>query len=353
MAEGLGRAGPPDLIPDILPQPVDLVSSVTRPVVENLVFHSQQPVDIVENLPTGISTNGDASVDIIDSLPRAQDEDGVDARWWSKGSGSAEPQGAAMPCEKDAEFYNMNHRRRGKAFIFNHMNFDSRLSLKTRNGTNNDRDNLRVSLRQLDFDVEVYNDLPFKEIDRILENASMDDHSDADCIFVAVMSHGELGILYSSDQPYKPDRLWGHFSADKCRTLAGKPKLFFIQACQGDQLDSGVHMTKPVNRHETDAGAQTYKIPAHADFLIAYSTIPGFYSWRNTTAGSWFIQALCYVLQREGFSKDLLSMLTRVARRVAFDFQSNVPGDFIMHEKKQIPCITSMLTRDVLFTKKN
>jgi len=351
MAEGGGRAGPPDLIPDIHPQPVDLVSSVTRPVVENLVFHSQQPVDIVENLPVGIPVNGEASVDIIDSLPRQPNADGVDAGSWWKGKGAtaAGPTGIAMPCDKDAENYNMNHRRRGKAFIFNHMNFDTRLNLKTRNGTNNDRDNLRVTLRQLDFDVEVYNDLPFKEMDRILENASMDDHSDADCIFVAVMSHGELGILYSSDQPFKPDRLWGHFTADKCRTLAGKPKMFFIQACQGDQLDQGVQMV----RHETDAGAQTYKIPAHADFLIAYSTIPGFYSWRNTTAGSWFVQALCHVLQREGHSRDMLSMLTRVARRVAFDFQSNVPGDYIMHEKKQIPCITSMLTRDVLFTKKN
>ena len=44
-----------------------------------------------------------------------------------------------------------------------------------------------------------------------------------------MLSHGELGILYANDQPYKPDRLWTHFSADKCRTLAGKPKMFFIQ----------------------------------------------------------------------------------------------------------------------------
>ena len=154
-----------------------------------------------------------------------------------------------MPTAKDAEFYNMNHRRRGKAFVFNHMNFDPRLQLRPRNGTNCDRDNLRINLRQLDFDVEVYDDLPFKEIERILESASMEDHSDADCILVTgeiplpelhnipclmlVLSHGELGILYASDQPYKPDRLWSHFSADKCRTLAGKPKMFFIQVSQG------------------------------------------------------------------------------------------------------------------------
>ena len=27
---------------------------------------------------------------------------------------------AAMPVEKDAEYYNMNHKKRGLAFIFNH-----------------------------------------------------------------------------------------------------------------------------------------------------------------------------------------------------------------------------------------
>ena len=41
--------------------------------------------------------------------------------------------------------------------------------------------------------------------------------------------------------------------------------------------------------------------------------------------------------------------IARVCRKVAFDFQSNVPGDFRMHENKQIPCITSMLTRDIFF----
>jgi len=264
---------------------------------------------------------------------------------------------AAMPVEKDAEYYNMNHKRRGLAFIFNHKHFDPRLGLKTRNGTDADRDNLRITLRQLDFDVQVHNDLSFKEIEMELEKAAGQvDHSESDCIFIAVLSHGELGILYASDHAYKPDRLWTAFNAEKCPTLAGKPKMFFIQACQGDQLDGGVHLKKVANT-ETDSNAMSYKIPSHADFLIVYSTIPGFYSWRNTTAGSWFVQALCYVLQRDrihrdGQQRDLLSCLTRVARKVAFDFQSNTPGDYVMHEKKQIPCITSMLTRDIIFAPK-
>lgn len=56
--------------------------------------------------------------------------------------------------------------------------------------------------------------------------------------------------------------------------ITGKPKMFFIQACQGDNLDKGVTLS----RTETDGQpGHSYRIPSHADFLIAYSTIPGIF----------------------------------------------------------------------------
>lgn len=99
------------------------------------------------------------------------------------------------------------------------------------------------------------------------------DHSNHDCLVVAVLSHGELGLLYAHDTPYKAESIWINFTAEKCPTLAGKPKLFFIQACQGDKLDGGISLKE---RTETDGmPTNTFRIPNHADFLIAYSTIPG------------------------------------------------------------------------------
>lgn len=98
-----------------------------------------------------------------------------------------------------------------------------------------------------------------------------EDYTNYDCLVIAVLSHGEQGIIYAKDGAYKPeDQLWGRFTGDKCLTLASKPKLFFIQACQGDRLDGGVHM-----RTQVDGGSSSFKIPIYADFLIAYSTIPG------------------------------------------------------------------------------
>jgi hypothetical protein len=53
-----------------------------------------------------------------------------------------------------------------------------------------------VVLRQLDFEVEVYNDLPYKEIERILEQAGMEDHSDADCVFVTGQKAGSFFFFF-------------------------------------------------------------------------------------------------------------------------------------------------------------
>lgn len=65
--------------------------------------------------------------------------------------------------------------------------------------------------------------------------ASAYDHSDHDALVVVVLTHGEHGILYAHDSVYKPESLWTAFTADKCKTLAGKPKLFFIQVLSSYQ----------------------------------------------------------------------------------------------------------------------
>lgn len=256
---------------------------------------------------------------------------------------------ASMPVPKLASEYNMNHPKRGLAYIFNNEIFDNN-ELKKRSGTAVDCENLRTKLVKLNFDVKVYKDLNYSDIDKYTNQAARMDHSQCDCIMVTILSHGIAGYVYARDKEYKLDSITGKFTADKCPTLAGKPKLFFIQACQGEGLDSGTTLI------QTDSGNSIeidYKIPNHADFLIAYSTIPGFYSWRNTTKGSWFMQALCKELDDNGTNEDLLSILTTVIRRVATDYESNTPDNPDMHQQKQIPCVITMLTRKLYFKKKN
>lgn len=60
--------------------------------------------------------------------------------------------------------------------------------------------------------------------------ASKLDHSDSDCLAVVLLTHGLVGdYVHAHDHPYPLQDIWRPFTADKCPSLAGKPKLFFIQ----------------------------------------------------------------------------------------------------------------------------
>lgn len=57
-----------------------------------------------------------------------------------------------------------------------------------------------------------------------------EDHSDADCLVIAIMTHGEKNSIYLSDGSLIPvNSVWEEFEANACPTLAGKPKIFIIQ----------------------------------------------------------------------------------------------------------------------------
>ncbi|XP_071057472.1 caspase-1-like isoform X2 [Onthophagus taurus] len=254
---------------------------------------------------------------------------------------------APMATDRNEHYYRMTHEKRGVAVILNHEHFSAQ-GMKLRTGTKVDCENLAAELKRLHFDVEVYHDLEYTKVISQIGNLAKRDHSKNDCFIMVVLSHGERDVIYAKDHFYKVETLWNAFTADKVPSLAGKPKLFFIQACQGDQLDPGVTL----QRTETDGVACSYRIPAHADFLIAYSTIPGFFSWRNITEGSWFIQSLIEELKINGFTHDILTIMTMVSQRVAINYESNTPHMLSMHSQKQIPCVVSMLTRLVKFTKK-
>lgn len=171
-----------------------------------------------------------------------------------------------------------------------------------------------------------------------------------------------MGSLHAYDTTYKIDTMWPYFTEKNCSSLCGKPKIFFIQACRGNKVDSGFSLKE---RTQTD-DPSTYCVPSHPDFLIAYSNIPGkiwtgwltvslswfipilfsgHYSWRNQIKGSWFIQALCWELNNNGRKTHLLTLLTSVCRYVAIEHESRNPGNTRMDKKKQTPCFISTLTR--------
>ncbi|XP_069610442.1 caspase-7 isoform X2 [Ranitomeya imitator] len=243
----------------------------------------------------------------------------------------------------------MNYGKVGKCVIINNKNFQEKTGMCIRNGTDKDAGDLLRCFRSLGFDTTVYNDRSCEDMERLLQNMAQQNHSDSSCFACILLSHGEEGQIYGIDGAMAIKSLTSLFRGDKCKSLVGKPKLFFIQACRGSEFDDGIQTDSgPANDSlETDANPR-YKIPVEADFLFAYSTVPGYYSWRNPGRGSWFVQALCSVLNEHGKQLEIMQILTRVNYLVATSFES-WSDDPRFSEKKQIPCVVSMLTKELYF----
>ncbi|XP_062411444.1 caspase-3-like [Sardina pilchardus] len=236
--------------------------------------------------------------------------------------------------------YSREHKHIGRCLIINNENFNDQ---PRRYGTEVDGRTLRMTFRMLGFRVRMEKDLRAADMRRVLQEESVEDHSEMSCFVCVLLSHGDQGLLMGVDGvPISIQSLASTLTSTHCHSLRGKPKLFFIQACRGQQMDSGVE-TDSVEPKEEEEFAGVSEVPEE-DFLCCHSTSPGYFSWRNELCGSVFISSLCDMLTRYR-RLEITKILTRVSYHVATSFHSQT-GQKESHGKKQMPCIISRLTRE-------
>lgn len=253
--------------------------------------------------------------------------------------------------DEKSEAYKMNHAKRGIALIINNEEFHPRTGMTSRNGSSRDAETMKGVLNnRLGFKVIARNNMTVKQMKLIFEDISADDHTNNDGFVCVILSHGDDGgIIYGTDDKIPLDDLISYILPNKCPSLAGKPKLFFVQACRGTKLDKGVEVHDAMGTIGSSPRiTPAKKIPLWADMLIAYSSVPGYYSWRNCRNGSWFIQSLCCILERYGNVLEIQQIMTKVNFHVAYEFESR-SNDPKMNRMKQVPCIASMLTKELYF----
>uniref|UniRef100_A0A667YM83 Caspase 20, apoptosis-related cysteine peptidase n=1 Tax=Myripristis murdjan TaxID=586833 RepID=A0A667YM83_9TELE len=132
-----------------------------------------------------------------------------------------------------------------------------------------------------------------------------------DAFVCCILSHGDTGTVTGTDGiPLPITDITSTFNGNNCALLVDKPKVFFIQACQGRQKHQGVLVT--------DLADDLVSIPLEADFLVAIATVEKYPAMRHVVDGSWFIQALCRQL-KEGCLRgdDLMQILYRVNDEVS------------------------------------
>lgn len=153
------------------------------------------------------------------------------------------------------------------------------------------------------FTVVVLNDLTASDIKDAIKNFAKKDHTQMGAFVCCVLSHGEKGAVLGVDgKPVEIRELTLPFA--ECRTLTSKPKLFFIQACQGREAQNGV-WTADGQGNDTEEGTfeeDAYNpalrsVPIEADFLIGMATVEHYQSFRHTREGSIYIQELCRQLE--------------------------------------------------------
>ena len=241
--------------------------------------------------------------------------------------------------EDHEKIYKMNSRPKGIAIIINNYLYPQ---FQARKGSEKDVSILKSLFEKIGFDTLCCIDYEAKQAMEFLEEwAENTKYKECDCIAVIIMSHGSEGGLIFSDENLLPvmDLVK---AVQKSPFYHGKPKLFFIQSCRGTQYANLARRSSASNQntafsipHVVDAfisagnGQETTtdasprvmiqppSITEGADILLSYSTMDGYVSFRDTTSGSWYVQALVETFCEHAWEEDILSLLTLVNYKVA------------------------------------
>ena len=262
--------------------------------------------------------------------------------------------------------YRMNSNPHGIAFLVNIELFTANQAA-IRKGSRLDLISLRETFEQLQYVVMARENLTKAEFKREIVKIARLDHSSYDSFFCVVMSHGDENdnIMLADGKKISRDEITSEFSNIYCKSLAGKPKIFILQACRGSKIEivpfanvnsqikfklsrelnekskrdhiiivnSGESVIKRVQLHPTiqplrdrltpsdSIDEEPENLSALADIFIGNSSVQRYSSFRDTSQGSIFIQSFCLVLQYCRY-EEFLHIMTEVRRRVSLLFQT-------------------------------
>ena len=242
----------------------------------------------------------------------------------------------------------MSQKPHGVAIIINNVHFFDPKVLSTRDGSDTDSNNLERTLKGLGYKpVMVLEDRKGDQITRAFRDVCEMDHSKHDSFVCCLLSHGMEGAVYGKDGQLVKIRDLSKKLA-RCEGLQGKPKIFFIQTCQGS--DKPEELKKDDDKHDPDKDVAS--LPRDSDFFFGYATSPETVALRNEVTGTWYIHELCQVLEEN--KHDLVTMVTLVHNTVATEDKYRYPVEDkitkkVLHYYRQQPQLVSTLRHQVKF----
>ncbi|XP_019617892.1 PREDICTED: caspase-3-like [Branchiostoma belcheri] len=203
--------------------------------------------------------------------------------------------------------YEMSSDTRGVAVIINNIRFED---MEEREGAERDTDRLREAFESLGFTARTFIDLDHAKMVATMKDQGKADHSNHDCFVCCIMSHGTMGKVFSSDDVgIDICELMKPVNAKKCPSLKGKPKLFFIQACQGEKI---LRTERFDNEHDVKP---VPFICIEADFFLGLATVPGYVARRDED-GAPYVKHLAKLLKEFGPTHDLFAIMAMVCDKM-------------------------------------
>ncbi|XP_077162458.1 caspase-3-like [Paroedura picta] len=236
----------------------------------------------------------------------------------------------------------MANQRKNRALVI--VNFDFYRSpaqerLPARPGAKKEADRLFKALSDCNYTVELRYDLTAKQICRLYEKECNEDHGD--CFVSILSSHGEEGVIFDcKGQPVELTQIYKALSPPGSHKLAGKPKILFIQACRGQEIDPGVWLQTDSAEAQTDYISHYLSVPE--DTTVMFACSPGYAAFINCWESA-FLKALLKLLEGENRQRELTRLMTWINREVAFNFEAKGKHS----GGKEMPCFVTKMVRDV------
>nr|XP_056716788.1 caspase-3-like [Euleptes europaea] len=232
-----------------------------------------------------------------------------------------------------------NQKRNRALLIINYDFYRSQKKLTDRPGAKNEADRLFKALSDCNYAVQLRYDLTAKEIQELYEKECDADHGD---YFVSILSsHGEEGVILDCEgQPVQLTQIFHALSSPRSHKLAGKPKIFFIQACRGKEIDPGVWLQTDSGEPQTDCFSHYLSIPEETAVMFACS--PGYAAFINRWE-SMFLKALLEFLEGEERQLELARLMTRINWKIAFHCEAK--GKY--SGGKEMPCFVTNMVKEV------
>ncbi|XP_013414814.1 caspase-2 [Lingula anatina] len=231
---------------------------------------------------------------------------------------------ALLTNPKESTYKNFSQPK-GRAVIINNVLFGGD---KDRKGSEKDATQLQRLFEKLNYKVVLHSNLTAeKMLGMLKEESKNSDHARHHSFILIILSHGANDVVYGTDwKKLSIPVITDIFNGKNCPFLVDKPKLFFIQACQGENYDKGSGDTQAdggdlaeyfsrlelAGRQEERTDSSDVSVPTMADILVAMATTPDYVSWRNESLGTWFIIALVYAISKYAHKYDISQILTKV-----------------------------------------